>query len=189
MNYKAKNYSKENFTIYADAIIDGYKTFIDVYKGIKATALKMHGKVINKRFWTALNELLQSKEVKARASWSDTYNFGYHTMNIYLDNRSVNIGSYCEYFDKEMGCTFIHNVEETFLNGEGRIDTECVDKICDKYIESCESYIKRWEDAKLNFDEYKERVQNAVKEFGEKMKDINPLFKPNEISSYDWEHA
>ncbi len=185
MDYRAKRFNKESFTIYANEVINAYRSLEKTYRVIISVARSMNGKVLNKRFWDAVNSELDGV---ARVSWSDTYKLGYHTMNIYLDKRSVQINSSTEYFDRELNCSYVHDVEEAFLT-EGRIDIEKVGSVCDSNIEHIAGYIERWEDAMTNYDSYQNQLKEAMKELGEKMKAINTLFKPSTISSYDWEHC
>lgn len=192
MNYFAKNYKKEAFQQYAAAIIGGYQDIIEVLKAIIEVGAKMDGKVLNKRFITAIEEKINV----AIVSMSDQYNLGYRDLHIYLNNRSININGSWEYFDKQICCNYIHNVEKSFceyesenLNVNPRIVCSKVEATCNEYIETCCKYIRKWQDASDNFDKYTEQLKNAVRQFGEAMKGLNDYFCPSEIYKYDWEHT
>ena len=82
-----------------------------------------------------------------------------------------------------------YNVERDFLNEEGRLVYEKLDNLFSKLEEGYRKEIERWTDAKINYDSYKRMLYEALADFGEKMKNINSLFKPYEVRSYDWESA
>lgn len=192
MNYFAKNYKKEAFQQYAAAIIGGYQDIIEVLKAIIEVGAKMDGKVLNKRFITAIEEKINV----AIVSMSDQYNLGYRDLHIYLNNRSININGSWEYFDKQICCNYIHNIEKSFCEYESenlkvnpRIVCSKVEATCNEYIETCCKYIRKWQDASDNFDKYTEQLKNAVRQFGEAMKGLNDYFCPSEIYKYDWEHT
>ena len=189
MNYLARNYKKEAFQQYAAAIIGGYQDTIEVFKAIIEVGAKMDGKVLNKRFITAIEEKINV----AIVSMSDQYNLGYRDLHIYLNNRSININGSWEYFDKQVCCNYVHNVEKSFCemdsNGNARIVCSKVEATCNEYIESCCKYIRKWQDASDNYDKYTEQLKNAVRQFGEAMKGLNDYFCPSEICKYEWEHT
>ena len=192
MNYFAKNYNKESFRKYAAAIIVGYQEIIEVLKAIIEVGAQMDGKVLNKRFITAINGKIKGASVYM----NDPYNFGYRNLNVNLENRSVNINGNWEYFDTQSYCKYESNVEKEFCEYEDerlkvnpRIVGSKVEATCSNYIESCNKYIKDWEDAAVNFDKYTEQVNNAVREFGNALKGLNDHFCPSEICKYDWESA
>jgi hypothetical protein len=192
MNYLAKQYNKEAFQQYAAAIIGGYQDIIEVLKAIIEVGAKMDGKVLNKRFITAIEEKINV----AIVSMSDQYNLGYRDLHIYLNNRSININGSWEYFDKQICCNYIHNIEKSFCEYESenlkvnpRIVCSKVEATCNEYIETCCKYIRKWQDASDNYDKYTEQLKNAVRQFGEAMKGLNDYFCPSEIYKYDWEHT
>lgn len=192
MNYFARNYSKESFRKYAAAIIVGYQDTIEVLKAIIEVGEQMDGKVLNKRFITAINGKING----AFVSMNDPYNLGYRNLNVNLENRSVSINGNWEYFDKQIYCKYVGNVEKEFCEYEDkhlkvnpRIVSDKVKATCNNYIEMCNKYIKDWEDAAVNFDKYTEQVNNAVRELGNALKGLNGHFCPSEICKYDWERA
>ena len=189
MNYFARNYKKEAFQQYAAAIIGGYQDTIEVFKAIIEVGAKMDGKVLNKRFITAIEE----KVNVAMVSMSDQYNLGYRDLHIYLNHRSISINGSWGYFDKQVCCNYIHNVEKSFCemdsNGNARIVCSKVEATCNEYIESCCKYIRKWQDASDNFDKYTEQINKAVREFGKALQGLNDYFCPSEICKYDWEHT
>lgn len=191
MNYLAKQYNEEAFQQYAAAIIGGYQDIIEVLKAIIEVGANMDGKVLNKRFITAIEEKINV----AIVSMSDQYNLGYRDLHIYLNNRSININGSWVYFDKQICCNYIHNVEKSFCEYESenlkvnpRIVCSKVEATCNEYIETCCKYIRKWQDASDNYDKYTEQLKNAVRQFGEAMKGLNDYFCPSEIYKYDWEH-
>ena len=101
MNYLAKEYNNEAFQQYGSAIIRGYQDTIEVLKVIIEAGAKMNGKVLNKRFIT---EIESNLKVKAIVSISDKFNLGYRSLNIYLENRSININGSWIYFDNQIYC-------------------------------------------------------------------------------------
>ena len=192
MNYFARNYKKEAFQQYAAAIIGGYQDIIEDLKAIIEVGAKMDGKVLNKRFITAIEEKINV----AIVSMSDQYNLGYRDLHIYLSNRSININGSWEYFDKQICCNYIHNVEKSFCEYESenlkvnpRIVCSKVEATCNEYIETCCKYIRKWQDASDNFDKYTEQINKAVREFGKAVQGLNDYFCPSEICKYDWEHT
>lgn len=192
MNYFARNYKKEAFQQYAAAIIGGYQDTIEIFKAIIEVGAKMDGKVLNKRFITAIEEKINV----AMVSMSDQYNLGYRDLHIYLNNRSININGSWEYFDKQICCNYIHNVEKSFCEYESenlkvnpRIVCSKVEATCNEYIETCCKYIRKWQDASDNFDKYTEQINKAVREFGKAVQGLNDYFCPSEICKYDWEHT
>lgn len=192
MNYLAKQYNEEAFQQYAAAIIGGYQDIIEVLKAIIEVGAKMDGKVLNKRFITAIEEKINV----AIVSMSDQYNLGYRDLHIYLNNRSININGSWEYFDKQICCNYIHNVEKSFCEYESenlkvnpRIVCGKVEATCNEYIETCCKYIRKWQDASDNFDKYTEQINKAVREFGKAVQGLNDYFCPSEICKYDWEHT
>lgn len=191
MNYFAKNYNKEAFQQYAAAIIGGYQDIINVLKAIIEVGAQMDGKVLNKRFITAI----EGKIKDATISMADRYNMGYRDLNIYLEHRSVNINGSWQYFDKQIYCNYVNNVEKSFCEYEDerlkvnpRIVCSKVEATCNKYIENCCKYISKWEDASENFDKYTEQINNAVRDFGKALEGLNDYFCPSEVCKYDWEH-
>lgn len=192
MNYFARNYNKESFRKYAVAIIVGYQEIIEVLKAIIEVGKQMDGKVLNKRFITAINGKIKGASVYM----NDQYNFGYRNLNFCLENRSVNINGSWEYIDRQLYCTYVNNVEKSFCEYEDehfkvnpRIVSGKVEATCNEYIEKCKKYIEKWEDAAVNFDKYTEQVNNAVREFCNALKGLNDHFCPSEICKYDWESA
>lgn len=189
MNYLANNYKKEAFQKYAAAIVGAYQDTIEVYKAIIEVGVKMNGKVLNKRFITAVEEKLKN----AMISMSDQFNLGYRNFEIYIEKRSININGSWIYFDNQLCCKHIHNVEKSFCefdeNANARIVCEKVESTCNEYIEMCCKYIRKWEDAAENFDKYTEQIKKAVREFGKAVEGLNDYFMPSEICRYDWEHA
>ena len=186
MNYLAKEYNNEAFQQYGSAIIRGYQDTIEVLKVIIEAGAKMNGKVLNKRFIT---EIESNLKVKAIVSISDKFNLGYRSLNIYLENRSININGSWIYFDNQIYCRYIHNVEQSFLNDEGRIDCAKVETACNEQIEQACKYIRKWEDAMSNYDKYTEQLKKAVLDFGNALKGLSDFFTPSQLDKYDWESA
>jgi len=186
MNYLAKEYSNEAFQQYGSAIIRGYQDTIEVLKVIIEVGAKMNGKVLNKRFIT---EIESNLKVKAYVSMGDKYNFGYRSLNIYLENRSILINGSWVYYDNQIYCRNIHNVEKSFLNDEGRIDCAKVEEACNEQIEQACKYIRKWEDAMSNYDKYTEQLKKAVLDFGKALEGLSDFFTPAQLDKYDWENA
>ena len=190
MNYFAKNYKKETFNEYASYIIGGYKDIIEVLGAIIEVGKNMDGKCLNKRFVTAINEKVSPI---AFLSMDDQYNIGYRSLHIYIEKRSFNDKSgRCIYFDDQVFCRYINNVEATFCNMvdyNWRISSDKIEASCSELIETCHEYIDKWRDASDHFDEYTEQIKNAVREFGKLLQGLNDLFCPSEICKYDWEKA
>lgn len=193
MDYLAKQYNKEAFKEYGNAIIEGYQDVVEVLTIVKESAAKMDGKVLNKRFMTEIESRLAVHPfTKARLSLSDQYNMGYRDINIYLEHRSVCISDSWIYFDNQIYCRNIHNVEKAFCefdsNVNARIVCSKVTAYCDEYIEQCKKYMTKWQDAIDNYDKYTEQLKNAVRQFGEAMNGLSDYFTPSQLSKYDWEH-
>lgn len=190
MDYLAKQYDKKAFGEYGKAIIDGYLDIVEVLNIVKGVAQKMNGKVLNKRFITEIETQLASHPfAKARLSMDDQYNLGYRDINIYLEHRSISINGSWVYFDSQIYCRNIHNVEKSFCNEEGRLDCAKVEACCDDYINQCKKYMTKWQDAIDNYDTYTAQLKNAVIALGKALNGLNDYFMPSDISKYDWEHA
>lgn len=189
MNYLAKEYSNEAFQQYGSAIIRGYQDTIEVLKVIIEVGAKMNGKVLNKRFITEVENSMKEQGLKAFVSMGDKFNLGYRSLNIYLENRSTLINGSWVYYDNQIYCRYIHSVEASFLNDEGRIDCAKVEAACNEEIEQACKYIRKWEDAMSNYDKYTEQLKKAVLDFGNAMKGLSDFFTPSQLDKYDWENA
>ena len=170
MNTIVKNYDKQTFIQYANAICEGYKTIKDVYNVVGYVGAKMNGKVFNKRFATAIENTLKERNINAFIGLSDQFNMGYKDLKIYLQDRSFQSESRgCVYFDYHLSYNYVHNADN-----------------CEEMMSHCDKEINKWQDAATNYDNYKTAMENAIKEFGKAVKNINSLFVPYEIHSYDW---
>lgn len=188
MDRRVKHIDNKNFFIeYGKCIIGGYHDLMATYEVIKKTSFTMSGKVFNKRFTTEIEKHLEEEKVPTSVYLSDEFNLGYKTLKIYLKNRSKQICGSWEYFDNEVYCCTIHNCEKEFVDNNGRVIGEKVVELCDKMIKECKKHIEEWQDAIDNYDENRNTLANALKEFGEVVKGLNPLFKPYNVFSFDWE--
>ena len=186
MNTIVKNYDKQTFIQYANAICEGYKTIKDVYNVVGYVGAKMNGKVFNKRFATAIENTLKERNINAFIGLSDQFNMGYKDLKIYLQDRSFQSESRgCVYFDDHLSYNYVHNADNCFCEN-GVVVCEKVEKICEEMMSHCDKEINKWQDAATNYDNYKTAMENAIKEFGKAVKNINSLFVPYEIHSYDW---
>lgn len=185
MNTIVKDYDKQTFIQYANAICEGYKTIKDIYNVICHVGSKMNGKVLNKRFSTAIEDKLKELNINALVSLNDQFNMGYRDLTIYLQDRSIKVGQTWVYFDENLNYKKIHNADKTFCENN-RIIFAKIEDYCKDTISRCDKEIAKWSDAATNYDKYKTAIENAVKEFGKAVKNINSLFVPYEIHSYDW---
>lgn len=181
--------NKEFFAMYADCLVQAHNDLINSFAIVRDVAKKFDGKILNARFENALREQTDSQKAGVRFSinWRSYANG--REMVFYVDKRYFTIESGCVYIDSDLGKMISYNVERDFLNEEGRLVYERLDNLLTSLELKHKEEIERWSDAKNNYDEYKRKLHEALCDFGEKIKDINSLFKPYEIRSYDWENA
>ncbi len=169
--------TKQAFTAHATALIKGYKDLKTICEAIDSTAAEMNGKIYNKRFRTAVNNKIEGVGRVLEGNYSCVW-------ELYLINRSYqDTPGTAKYFDSDMRYTRIYGSEKFFI--EGRI---CADAIHADMVERCQlidAKINQLQDALKNYDTHAAAVKNAVLEFREKMKAINPVFVPSELKSYE----
>lgn len=189
MNTKAKQFCKEVFLEYAKHIIGAYKEVIATYGIISKVGYQLNGKVFNKRFETEIEKHCTEEGINVTIWLGDTYNMGYKDLEIMLQNRSFNGGNTWIYFDSDVYYKRLHNCNKAFVDDNGRIIGKKVEETCNEYVTNCQSMVSQWQDAIDNYDKHAAALAEAVAAFGKAMKGVNQLFKPSQISSFDWEDA
>lgn len=177
---------KELFTKYAQALIDGISKVIKSFEIIRDVSKKMDGMVLNVRFPSAIKRL--TVQNKSGVSYSISLKGYKREMCFSLEKGYIQNKGTSIYFDKDIANYISFDVERDLLS-DGRISYDKIDSTLTRLEKSYREKIEKWRDGVENFDKYKNVLCRAIADFGEKMENINGLFKPLEISSYDWERA
>lgn len=165
---------KEDFTVHANAIVGGYNDLKKVWAVVSEVAKEMNGKVINKRFTDAINAKCEGV--------GRVYIDEYKKLLVYITNRCYNNGSYCVYFDDKLSYRYSFGVDFS-----GRVDADLICGMVSANIKNINDKISTWKDAAKNWDKYEAKVRKALEAFNKAMVGVNPLFKPYELHSFQWE--
>ena len=190
MDTKASKYTNETFALYAKALIGGFNTLIATYKIIADVGKKLNGKVFNRRFETLIEKQCEDAKIGVFVSLDDQDNAGdkFKKLMILLQNPTIKSGDiWISFADDLVYYNFIYNCNACFVNNDGKVIGQRVVETCEEKIAKCKEQINIWQDAADNYNKYNNQINDAVKQFGKAVKEINPLFKPGLLSHFDWE--
>lgn len=175
---------KNDFQELAKHVISAYDEVTKTWQAVEEVAKVMDGKVFNKRFTDAVNVKCENI---TRFSVVDSYGLG-KEMNIYLKHRDFTLGTYCVYFDSRVNWRQGMKLDN-ILNDAGRIDAAKASEFVKKMCDNISNEVTRWSDASENWDKYEKKLREALAAFSSAVSEINPMFQPWELHSYDWKNA
>ena len=160
--------------------IKAYNDAIKAFEVAKTLADKFDGKVINKRFITALNDAAKEAFGKQEVNFS-LYASGYnHIRKQNIVQLQLFLYDRCKVF--EGGCVYIGNdriiVYETnndgdcYINAEGRLNKAAFLEAMDNVIESCKKEITTYQYCIDNFDLILDKVRAENKRLKELQEEI-----------------
>lgn len=175
---------KNDFQELAKHVISAYDEVTKTWQAVEEVAKVMDGKVFNKRFTDAVNVKCGNITV---FSVGNSYGTG-KDMDIILKHRYFMLVTFCVYFDSRVNWRqgmSLNNI----LNDAGKIDAAKASKFVKKMCDNISNEVTRWSDASRNWDKYEKKLRKALAAFSSAVSEVNPMFQPWELHSYDWKNA
>lgn len=160
--------------------VKAYNDAVKALEVAKTLADKFDGKVINKRFVTALNEASNKFFGKSNVVFSlcqEGYNYS-HKQNIvqielYLTDRCKCYEGGCIYIGNDRVRVYeVSTDSDCYINSDGRLNKEIFIKALDKQINNCKEAISKYQLCIDHFDEYLDKVKDFNKKLDELRKEI-----------------
>jgi hypothetical protein len=157
-----------------------YNDAIKAFEVAKTLADKFNGKVINKRFITAINKACEEAFGKQMVNFS-LYNSGYsysHKQNvteleIYLYDRCKCYDGGCIYIDNDRLRVYeLDSNGDCYINADGRLDKEVFLKAIDKQIANCKDAMGKYQYCIDNFEAILDKVREENKRLEALQKEI-----------------
>lgn len=179
-NYIINQSKKAAFIKHNEAIIKGYGEVLIIWDCVLYAAKEMNGKVFNKRFTEAVNE---KAERYGRVFVSDPYGLG-KEIAAFINSRCYTINGISTYIDKNLYYTDFKLSE---ILTDGRIDAKKAENVLLSISEKIMKRVAIIKDAVKNYDKHVKRRAKALAALAKEFEQLNELFKPNELHTYDWE--
>lgn len=166
------------------------KVFNDAIKSleiIKPLADKFNGKVINKRFTTAMNEVADTEIVRFsihEKGYNRTAKVNEKVVAMYLCDRGFKAENGWEYIDEDNFEVREFSDTDFYINADGRLVKDFFIHAVDNMIEYFKRRIAEYQDCIDNFDKYLEEIANVNKQINELKK---KLHYPMSIQTYKLE--
>lgn len=142
-----------------------YRDAIDAMKRIRGLADKFDGKVINKRFVTAMNEMVDNKLVTFSLV---AYGFRNTSIGkrikIMMHDRCRDMPNRCLYVDVSEHEIFDNELDKPYINADGRLVKDAFLDSIDSNIENLSNVVSEYQRAIDHFDEYIEKVEKINEE-------------------------
>lgn len=146
-------------------------------EGIKTLADKFDGKVINKRFVNAMNEITDEKVAifsLVEKGYDYRTKINEKIISIYLTDRSFPTSKCtCGYIDEDRFDVREINEKDFYINGDGRLVKEFFIKALDDMIAILTQRRDAYQDCINNFDEYLDEVRKINNEIEELRKKVH----------------
>lgn len=173
--------------------VKAYNDAIKALEAAKTLADKFDGKVINKRFANALNEVSEQtfggKQMVIFSIQQQGYDYSYKQnvvqIELYLTDRCKCYDGGCVYIGNDRVHVYeVSHDSKCYVNADGRLDKEMYLKALDKQIDGCKKSVEEYQKCIDHFDEY----INKVKEFNKKLDELKKeIPSPMGISTYKLE--
>lgn len=166
------------------------KVFNDAIKSlevIKPLADKFDGKVINKRFTTAMNEVADKEIVRFsihEKGYNRTAKVNEKVVSLYLCDRGFKAENGWGYIDEDDFEVREFSDTDFYINADGRLVKDFFIQAVDNMIEFFNGRIAEYQDCIDNFDKYLEEIRNVNKQIDELKK---KLHYPMSIQTYKLE--
>lgn len=156
---------KENILAKWGQQIKVYRDAIDAMKRIRGLADKFDGKVINKRFVTVMNEMIDNKLVTFSLV---AYGFRNTSIGkrikIMMHDRCRDMPNRCLYVDVSEHYIFDNELDKPYINADGRLVKDAFLDSIDSNIENLSKVVSEYQRAIDHFDEYIEKVEKINEE-------------------------